>query len=556
MKLHFLGADHEVTGSLHFLEICGLNIAVDCGMEQGRNQYENEPLPIPYRELDYILVTHAHIDHTGMIPYAYKQGFRGQVICSNATMALSEIMLRDSAHIQMQEAEWRNRKGARAGLPHMDPVYDLNDANQVLDHFHGVPYHHRLTLKEGLSIEFLDAGHLLGSANIRMTATENGESRTILFSGDIGNKGKPLIRDPDKIEHADYILMESTYGNRLHEKGVDHLRDLAEITQRTLDRGGNVVLPAFAVGRTQELLYLYNQIKKAGLIKGHDGFPVYVDSPLAVEATHVFSKSMEECFDEEIKALVNKGINPISFPNLRLSITLEESKTINADEEPKVIISASGMCDAGRIRHHIKHNIWRKESTIVFAGYQAEGTLGRLLLDGADTVRLFGEEFAVRAEIAVMGAMSSHADQDGLMEWISNCRESPKRVFLVHGEDASMAALSDKIRSELGFPVDCPYSGSVFDLISGEWLVKAEARPVREKEDVLSPSGTPSIRALEKETGEGVHRRKKTSDLQYVQVLEKLQKLQEAVESNYGGSNRDLKKLAKQLEDLYTEWKR
>ena len=374
MKLHFIGADHEVTGSLHYVEAAGLRILVDCGMEQGRNYYENAPLPIKYSEVDYILLTHAHIDHAGMIPMAYKKGFNGTVLTTKATQALSEIMLRDSAHIQMQECEWKNRKGRRAGLPEVEPIYDLTDAANVLQHFRGVNYHEMIELGDGVRVRFIDAGHLLGSASIEMWLTEEGVTKKLVFSGDIGNFDKPLIRDPEYIKEADYVLMESTYGSRFHDTTVNHLQDLLNITQRTLDRGGNVVMPAFAVGRTQELLYLFRQIKQEHLIVGHDNFPVYVDSPLAVDATHVFSQNLDECYDDETRAIVDKGINPISFRGLNLAITLEESKAINFDETPKVIISASGMCDAGRIRHHIKYNLWRPESTIVFAGYQAEGT--------------------------------------------------------------------------------------------------------------------------------------------------------------------------------------
>ena len=545
MKLTFIGADHEVTGSLHLLEACGLRIAVDCGMEQGRNHYVNAPLPVEYSDLDYILLTHAHIDHAGMIPAAYKKGFNGTVVTTMATRSLAEIMLRDSAHIQMQDAEWKNRKAMRAGLPRTEPPYDLNDVNNVLDHFRGVHYNEMVELGDGVRIRFIDAGHLLGSASIEVFLTENGVSKKLVFSGDIGNFGKPLIRDPQYIHDADYVIMESTYGDRLHDLNVNHLADLVSITQRTLDRGGNVVIPAFAVGRTQELLYLYRQIKSAGLIKNHEDFPVYVDSPLAVEATHVFTKELSECYDEETKAVVDRGINPISFRGLHLSITTEESRMINDDETPKVIISASGMCDAGRIRHHIKYNVWRPESTIVFAGYQAEGTLGRLLEDGAETVRIFGEEFAVKAEIAKMAAMSSHADQAGLLKWISAFTERPERVFLVHGDDGAMEELSGLIRGQTGFNVDCPYSGSVFDLASGEWIHKAEPVPFV-KEAFIKP--TAAVGELyPKDAGHG-------PSAAYERLLSAYRKLLSAIRANYGGANQDLQKFTDQILSLYKKW--
>ncbi len=538
MRLHFIGADHEVTGSLHYVEAAGLHILVDCGMEQGRNYYENAPLPIKYADVDYILLTHAHIDHAGMIPMAYKNGFHGTVVTTKATEALSEIMLRDSAHIQMQEAEYRNRKCRRAGQPEQAPAYDLQDASAVLEHFHGVDYNQMLELGDGVEIRFIDAGHLLGSASIEMWLTEEDVTKKLVFSGDIGNFGKPLIRDPQYIKEADYVLMESTYGARFHDTSVDHLQDLVDITQRTLDRGGNVVMPAFAVGRTQELLYLFRQIKQEHLIVGHDHFPVYVDSPLAVEATHVFSQNLHDCYDDETRAVVEQGRNPISFRGLHLAITLEESKAINFDETPKVIISASGMCDAGRIRHHIKYNLWRPESTIVFAGYQAEGTLGRTLMDGADHVKLFGEEIAVRAEIAQMADMSSHADQNGLLHWISAYEKAPERVFLVHGNDDSMETLSALIEEQLHYTVNCPYSGSIFDLLKNEWVLEAEPRKIERPERIGQTAGKP----------------RKSSDAAYMRLQAAYNKLEAAVKANYGGANKDLARFADQLQSLYDKW--
>ena len=279
MKLHFIGADHEVTGSLHLLDACGLKIAVDMGMEQGENLYQNAELPVKYADIDYILLTHAHIDHAGMIPFAYKNGFNGTVLCTKATAELADIMLRDSAHIQMSDAEYHNRKARRAGQKTIEPIYDVFDADSVMKHFRSVDYHELVELGDGVSARFIDAGHLLGSASIELFISENGISKKLVFSGDIGNFGKPLIRNPKYIHEADYVIMESTYGNRLHKTGIDHMEDMARIIQETLDRGGNVVFPAFAVGRTQELLYLIRNIKEAGLIHGHDGFPVYVDSP-------------------------------------------------------------------------------------------------------------------------------------------------------------------------------------------------------------------------------------------------------------------------------------
>ena len=485
MKLTFIGADHEVTGSRHLLETSDLKILIDCGMEQGSNPYENAEMPVPFSEIDYIILTHAHIDHAGMIPYAYAHGFTGTVLATDASMDLDGIMLLDSAHIQEQDAEWENRKAKRAGKPEVEPLYTVEDAKKALESFSAIPYGSIEELSDTVKLRFTDAGHLLGSASAEIWINEDGIEKKLVFSGDIGNKNKPLIRDPQYIEEADYVIMESTYGDRLHEKSADHIKELAGIIQRTLDRGGNVVIPAFAVGRTQEMLYFIRHIKQEGLVKGHDGFPVYVDSPLAIEATEVFRDNLTDCYDEETKELVLAGINPIGFPGLRLSVTAEDSKAINFDQEPKVIISASGMCDAGRIRHHLKHNLWRPACAVVFAGYQAEGTLGRLLQDGKKDVKILGETIHVEASIENMGGMSSHADQAGLLEWIGAYKKAPQKVFLVHGEDSAMEEFSKLIKERYGYEVECPYSGSVFDLAKGEFDYVAE--PVfRKKQTAIS----------------------------------------------------------------------
>ncbi|MGL6219076.1 MAG: MBL fold metallo-hydrolase, partial [Lacrimispora sphenoides] len=395
MKLMFIGAAREVTGSCHYLEAAGFKILVDCGMEQGIDKFVNVDLPVSYAEIDYVLLTHAHIDHAGMLPFIYARGFRGRVISTVATADLCGIMLKDSAHIQESETEWKNRKARRAGLPEEEPLYGINDAMGVLELFHSYNYNEKVELEDGFTIRFIDVGHLLGSASVEIWITEGGISKKIVFSGDIGNKNKPLIRDPHYIKEADYVVMECTYGDRLHGVIPDHVSILAGIVQKTLDSGGNVVIPAFAVGRTQELLYMFRRIKAEKLVTGHDGFEVYVDSPLAVEATQIFKDNLVDCYDEETKELVMKGINPISFPGLKLSVTSEESKNINFNSKPKVIISAAGMCDAGRIRHHLKHNLWRRSCTIVFTGYQSIGTLGRSLIEGCSEVRLFGETIQV-----------------------------------------------------------------------------------------------------------------------------------------------------------------
>lgn len=533
MKLMFIGADHEVTGSCHYLEAAGFKILVDCGMQQGIDNYENVELPVSYAEIDYVLLTHAHIDHAGMLPYIYARGFRGQVVTTTATADLCNIMLKDSAHIQESEAEWKNRKARRAGEPEEEPLYSMNDAMGVLGLFEPFSYGKRIELEEGISIRFIDVGHLLGSASIEVWITEEEISKKIVFSGDIGNKNKPLIRDPQYITDADYVVMECTYGDRLHGILPDHVAILTEIVQKTLDRGGNVVIPAFAVGRTQELLYMFRIIKAEKRIKGHDNFEVYVDSPLAVEATGVFKNNLADCYDEETKELVVKGINPISFPGLKLSVTSEESKNINFDSTPKVIISAAGMCDAGRIRHHLKHNLWRPESTIVFTGYQSVGTLGRSLLEGSREVRLFGETIQVEAHIEQMEGMSSHADMEGLITWLKAFEKKPQQVFLVHGDDKVCTSFEKLLTEEYGYQVKAPYSGSVYDLAQGSWLTETEGIPVTKA--ALTTKRPATVFARLFAAGE---------------------RLLQVIRHNEGGANKDLAKFADQINSLCDKWDR
>ena len=482
MKITFVGATHEVTGSCYFLEAAGKKFLVDCGMEQGPDNFENIPIPVPASELDFVLLTHAHIDHSGKLPVLYAEGFRGNIYTTYATVDLCEIMLRDSAHIQMFEAEWRNRKGRRSGKEPVQPLYDMNDAQGAISHLVGCPYQQILELVDGIQVRFVDAGHLLGSASIELWLKEDDTERKIVFSGDIGNKDQPLIKNPTYLQSADYVVMESTYGDRLHPKDkLDYVAELTKVLQETLDRGGNVVIPSFAVGRTQEILYFLRKIKVGRLVKGHEDFPVYVDSPMAVEATGIFQENRWECFDDEAMEFVKEGINPIAFSGLKLSITSEESKAINFDETPKVIISASGMCDAGRIRHHLKHNLWRPECTILFVGYQSVGTLGRALVEGADEVKLFGETVSVRAEIRKMTGLSGHADKEGLIDWIRAFEEKPKKVFVVHGEDSVCTGFAECLKMEYGQRAYAPYSGTEFDLAGNKFTYEAAPVAVQKK---------------------------------------------------------------------------
>lgn len=531
MRLIFIGADHEVTGSCHVLEVCGRYILVDCGMEQGTDDFETAELPMNIADIDYVLLTHAHIDHSGMLPLLYARGFRGDVIATPATVDLCDIMLKDSAHIQMTEAEWKNRKGQRAGKEPVVPIYDMNDAEGVLEHFVSCDYDKVMDLCEGVKVKFSDAGHLLGSASIEVWINEDGEERKIVFSGDIGNLNRPIIKDPSYINDADYVVMESTYGDRYHNADVDYVSELAGICQRTFDRGGNVVIPAFAVGRTQEMLYYFRKIKEEGLVKGHS-FEVYVDSPLAVEATQIFNENIAECFDEEAMELVRNGINPLRFPGLTLSVTSNDSIAINSDNKPKVIISASGMCEAGRIRHHLKHNLWRKECTVVFVGYQANGTLGRILLEGASEVKLFGEPIEVMAEIVKLEGVSGHADKAGLIKWITSFDNRLKQVFVVHGEDEVSTGFAKCLCDEYGLNASAPYSGAEFDMISGRFVKEGE-RILKAKKPV----------------------QRKANDV-FERLLAAGRHLLTVIKHNEGGANKDLAKFADQINSMCDKWDR
>lgn len=530
MKLIFVGAAHEVTGSCHYLNACGKHILVDYGMEQGLNVFENCELPVQESLIDYVLLTHAHIDHSGMIPRLTARGFRGQVFATEATADLCSIMLRDCAHIQMQEAEWKNRKAKRSAEiePH-EPVYTMEDADAAIRRIVPCLYGQEIELCEGLKIRFTDVGHLLGSASIEVWATEGDITRKIVFSGDIGNKNLPLIKDPTLTREADYVVMESTYGDRYHPgEHPDFAKELAKVLQETFDQGGNVVIPSFAVGRTQEILYFLRKIKADNLVTGHGNFPVYVDSPLAVEATNIFHKNEMSCFDEEAMELARAGINPLSFPGLSLTITSEESKEINFDSVPKVIISASGMCEAGRIRHHLKHNLWREECTILFVGYQAVGTLGRALVEGTKEVKLFGEAIDVRASIKSLAGLSGHADKDGLIEWIEGFQEKPKRVFVVHGEDSVCKNFVECLQAEHGIKAYAPYSGTEFNLLTNKLEYEAEPIPVKKK-----------VRTV--------------SDV-FSRLMAAGQRLLAVIRKNEGRANKDLAKFADQVNSLCDKW--
>lgn len=465
MNLQFLGAAREVTGSRYLLRTSGKNILIDCGMEQGGDTYVNQELPIAAGLVDAVVLTHAHIDHSGMLPKLYADGFRGAIYATPATKQLCDIMLMDSAHIQEQEMEWQNRKAERAGRPTYEPLYTQEDAEGTLGLFRTVSYGQGYNILDTVKLTFTDAGHLLGSASATLEVSEGGQVKTVVFSGDIGNINQPILNDPQLLTKADYVVMESTYGDRLHGERPDYIADLTQVLQSTFDRGGNVVIPSFAVGRTQEILYFLREIKEKQLVRGHEGFPVYLDSPLAIKATQIFTEAQDNNFDEEMRRLLGAGINPISFPDLRLSLTADDSKAINFEKRPSVIISASGMAEAGRIRHHLKHNLWKQNATILFVGYQSNGTLGRLLVDGAREVRLFQEDIEVHAQIKVLHAISGHADMDGLTAWAKSFEPRPVRYFITHGEESVAESFADRLEN-MGMTCEVPYNGDVWDLLA------------------------------------------------------------------------------------------
>ena len=463
MKLHFYGADRCVTGSCHCLEINGKRILVDCGLQQGRDELDNAMFAFNPGDIDILLVTHAHIDH----PLLVRRGFTGRILTTRVTADLMRIMLLDSAHIQESDAEYRNRKGQRAGRDYVEPLYTTEDAMNVFKFLTVCEYGQSVELCEGVSAVFTDAGHLLGSASI--TCREGDEERTIVFSGDIGNVDQPIIRDPQFFTSADYVLTESTYGDRNHTEVWSYTDELAEIIDETLGKGGNVVIPSFAVGRTQELLYFIREIKDQKLVKSTPNFPVYIDSPLAKAATTVFCGDLHGYLDEQALELVKDGTHMFTFPNLNLVESSEESKMLNMDTTPKVIISASGMCDAGRIRHHLKHNLWRANSAVVFVGFQSPGTLGRRLLDGVEKVKLFGEEIAVKAKIVNFQGLSSHADHDHLVQWIKAFDPKPTHVFVVHGDEDVAPVFAEELNS-LGFHAHAAKFTECYDLAANEMV--------------------------------------------------------------------------------------
>ena len=460
MQISFCGAAESVTGSCHLIEIegktpeeAGIKILLDCGQFQGSAKQEAqnfEEFPFDPEKIDFLILSHAHIDHCGRIPLLVKRGFHGRIYASTATCDLLPIMLRDSAHIHEMETEWKNRKNRRKAEAEVMPLFTADDVEDSLAYITPVLYDQSVEPVPGVRFSFVDAGHILGSAIVELWLTEAGKESKLVFTGDLGVKMRPILRDPVTVSSADILIMESTYGNRLHEDGEVALTRLEDIIRKTAERGGNVVIPSFSVGRTQELLFeLNNLYENTAPGDSLHEVKVYVDSPMATAATEVFRNNIQE-FDYEARQLVLSGDDPLDFPTLKFTRSTDESKAINFDTSPKIIISASGMCEGGRIRHHLKHNLWDKRSAVVFVGYQAEGTLGRKLIEGAERVQLFGEEICVSAEIYSLEGFSAHADRDGLIEWVESFTTKPKHLFLVHGETDAKNALAQTIKEQVG----------------------------------------------------------------------------------------------------------
>ncbi len=487
MNITFLGATKTVTGSNFLVEAAGKKFLVDCGMYQGsaKDEWENsEPFQFNVNEIDFVLLTHAHIDHSGRIPKLYIDGYRNKIITTKATKDLCSIMLPDSGHIQEQEIEWQNRKRVRKGQNPIPPLYTAQDAIDCMKLFNAVNYDEIIEINENLHVRFNDAGHMLGSAIIEIWANENGKETKVVFTGDLGNNDIPLLSSPTMIETADYLVMESTYGGRLHIRNDDKAKLFLNIVSETLDKGGTVVIPSFAVGRTQEILYELNNLKGNGdeefekKYKTLQSVPVYVDSPLAISATEIFKENME-LFDDETQAIIKRGDNPLEFPGLQFTRTAEESKLLNEKNESAIIISASGMCEVGRIKHHLKHNLWNPNSTILFVGYQAPGTLGRRIVDGEKKVKIFGEEIAVNARIEYIEGYSGHADQEWLLNFIYSFITKPKHIFLVHGEAEGQLELKEKILDTVNIPVTIPSMGERYELKDNVNLVRKEVNDHR-----------------------------------------------------------------------------
>jgi len=468
MKIKFTGAAGTVTGSCHYIEIEDKKILLDCGLFQGKKEVDRlnyEEFKFIPSEIDYLFLSHSHIDHSGRIPLLVKKGFNGKIFATKPASDLCSIMLMDSAHIQEVEAEWKTRKALRKGEEEVLPLYSTKDAEESLKLFKPILYNQKIEVDENITLRFKDAGHILGSAIVELWIKENGQEEKLVFTGDLGMKNKPILRNPEVVEDCDYLIIESTYGDRLHEEVENRTKNLVNILIDTVKKNGTVVIPSFAVGRTQDIIYELNKYYDGN---GEEGkllrdIPVYIDSPLATKATGIFNKNAQ-AFDSEAREFIMKGDNPLFFKNLHFTQSVDESKALNRSTEPKIIISASGMCEAGRIRHHLKHNLWRNNSSVVFVGYQADGTLGRRLKNGEKKVKILGEEIKVNANIYSIEGFSGHGDRDDLLAWLKELKQSPKKTFIVHGEEDSREAFAETIEKELDLETIIPKKDEEFEV--------------------------------------------------------------------------------------------
>ena len=536
MNITFLGAAHQVTGSCTLVEWKpGRFLIVDYGMEQGVNTFEMQDLPVPASQIEYVFLTHAHIDHSGRLPLLYKNGFQGVIYATPETANLCGIMLADSAHIQETDAATQTKKNLRTGGPAVEPLYTAEDALNVMKFFRPCAYGRELMIDEGLGARFTDAGHLLGSSFIELFMEDEGKQVKMVFSGDVGNIDQPIIKDPSPVKDADYLLIESTYGTREHEKAMDPVPFLVEILRTTFSRRGTVIIPSFAVGRTQELLYFFRQIKQQRLLPEFEDFPVYLDSPLANEATAIFLQCGTECLDDDVLQVLREGKNPIWFDGLKMTTSVDESRALNDDDSPKVIIASGGMCDGGRIRHHLKNGIWNKKNTILFTGYQAVGTLGRIIFDGVSPVSIMGEKIEVNAEIRLLAGISGHADRSGLLRWVDQFEKKPKRIFVNHGDDEEATVFAKTLSDKYGIPAEAPWSGSAFDLLADQWTFRAQPvlREGAKTED------------LEKATEGG-----KRNQTLYAELTSLSEELSRYIRSLEGHSNRELEQMANRIRKL------
>lgn len=541
MKITFLGATRTVTGSNILVETNNKKFIMDCGLYQGQQKeilLNSDEFLFNPEEIDFMLLSHAHIDHSGRIPKLYVDGYRGPVYATKATCDLCGIMLPDSGYIQESEIEWLNRKRKREGKHELPPLYTYDDAVDSLSLFESVEYDEIFQIDQNIKVRFKDAGHMLGSAIIEVWIKEDGKEQKIVFTGDLGNNDIPLLREHSIIDETDILIMESTYGNRLHDRKENKAEEFLNIVSKTLERGGNVVIPSFAVGRTQEILYEIQKTKQTDDPKMKREFDeimdakVYVDSPLATSATEVFLKNLD-CLDEEVQEDIREGKKPLDFNGLRFTQSVEESRELNENANQSIIISASGMCEVGRIKHHLKHNLWRKESTILFVGYQAMGTLGRKIVDGAKNVKIFGEEITVNAEVDYIEAFSGHADKTGLLDFIDTFKVKPKQIYLVHGDEDAQMALADEIDNKFGIPVDIPYRGDVYEIDIDRIRKTAELKSPNENKyirlEILEKMETLREELDEMTTIVSDDLKQETTDKKVATIMEKLRSLEDQI---------------------------